>query len=178
MFCQDTLTLGAFFVHFWFDWNSPDQFSRRLTIIIQRFQTDSPNQSEPWHDKTNKMSVRPAKTQISLGIRPVWSVFTVRSNWVAKDQNFLHVDSVDFDQTGRMPRLIWVFAGCTLILLVLSWRGSVWSLPLSLHSLDAFSNSMVKPYCSNFRIITAIFSCPNFSDFYRIYFPKRKEAHL
>ena len=23
------------------------------------------------HDKTNKMSVRPAKTQISLGIRPV-----------------------------------------------------------------------------------------------------------
>ena len=28
--------------------------------------------------KTNKMSVRPAKTQISLGIRPVWSVFSVR----------------------------------------------------------------------------------------------------
>ena len=27
----------------------------------------------PRHDKTNKMSVRPAKTQISLGIRPVWS---------------------------------------------------------------------------------------------------------
>ena len=26
---------------------------------------------EPSHDKTNKMSVRPAKTQISLGIRPV-----------------------------------------------------------------------------------------------------------
>ena len=25
------------------------------------------------HDKTNKMSVRQAKTQISLGIRPVWS---------------------------------------------------------------------------------------------------------
>ena len=27
--------------------------------------------NEPRHDKTNKMSVRPAKTQISLGIRPV-----------------------------------------------------------------------------------------------------------
>ena len=26
---------------------------------------------EPRHDKTNKMSVRPAMTQISLGIRPV-----------------------------------------------------------------------------------------------------------
>ena len=28
---------------------------------------------EPPRDKTNKVSVRPAKTQISLGIRPVWS---------------------------------------------------------------------------------------------------------
>ena len=28
---------------------------------------------EPPHDKTNKMTVRPAKTQISLGIRPVRS---------------------------------------------------------------------------------------------------------
>ena len=25
------------------------------------------------YEKTNKMTVRPAKTQISLGIRPVWS---------------------------------------------------------------------------------------------------------
>ena len=29
--------------------------------------------TEPPHDKTNKMPVRPAKAQISLGIRPVWS---------------------------------------------------------------------------------------------------------
>ena len=34
--------------------------------------------AEPGHDKTNKVSVHPAKTQISLGIRPVWSVFAVR----------------------------------------------------------------------------------------------------
>ena len=26
---------------------------------------------------------------------------------------FLHADSEDTDQTGRMPRLIGVFAGCT-----------------------------------------------------------------
>ena len=32
--------------------------------------------------------------------------------------------SEDSDQTRRMPRLIWVFAGRTLILLVLSCRGS------------------------------------------------------
>ena len=35
--------------------------------------------NEPPHDKTNKMTVRPVMTQISLGIRPVWSVFTVCS---------------------------------------------------------------------------------------------------
>ena len=46
------------------------------------------------------------------------------AQWVAKDQRFLHADSEDTDQTGRMPRLIWVFAGCTLILLALSCRGS------------------------------------------------------
>ena len=37
---------------------------------------------EPPHDKTNKVSVRPAKTQ-----------------WVAKSPNFLHADSEDSDQT-------------------------------------------------------------------------------
>ena len=34
-----------------------------LTLVIFQF--------EPPHDKTNKMTVRPAKTQISLGIHPV-----------------------------------------------------------------------------------------------------------
>ena len=33
--------------------------------------------TEPRHDKTNKMSMRPVKTHISLGIHPVWSVFAV-----------------------------------------------------------------------------------------------------
>ena len=79
---------------------------------------------EPRHDKTNKTSVRPAKTQISLGIRPVWSGSLLCAQWVAKDPRFLHADIEDSDQTGRMPRLIRVFAGRTLILLVLSCRGS------------------------------------------------------
>ena len=40
--------------------------------------------NEPPHDKTNNVVVRPAKTQISLGIHPVWSVFAVRMKkaWV------------------------------------------------------------------------------------------------
>ena len=71
-----------------------------------------------------KWHVCPAKTQISLGIGPVWSDSSLWAQWVAKDQSFLHADSKDSDQTGRMPRLIWVFAGHTSILLVLSWGGS------------------------------------------------------
>ena len=82
------------------------------------------NKVEPRHDKTNNMSVRPAKTQISLGIRLVWSESSLCAQWVAKDPRFLHVDNEDSDQTGRMPRLIWVFAGRTATLFVLSCRGS------------------------------------------------------
>ena len=65
------------------------------------------------HDKTNTTTVRPAKTQISLSLRPVWSESSLSAQWVAKDPSFLHADSEDSDQTGWMPRLIWVFAGRT-----------------------------------------------------------------
>ena len=83
-----------------------------------------PSVCEPRHDKTNKMAVRPAKTQISLGIRPVWSESSL-SAWRSIGSLATHwVHSEDSDQTGRMPRLIWVFAGRTLILLVLSCRSS------------------------------------------------------
>ena len=68
------------------------------------------SECELQHDKTNKMTVRPAKTQISLGIRPVWSESSLSAQWVAKDPSFLPADSEDSDQTGRM--------------LVLSWGGS------------------------------------------------------
>ena len=35
------------------------------------------------------------------------------AQWVAKDPNFLYAERKDSDQNGRMPRLIWVFAGRT-----------------------------------------------------------------
>ena len=92
--------------------------------VRSRWKDHDQKRYAPRHDKTNKMAVRPAKTQISLGIRPVWSESSLCAQWVAKDPSFLHADSEDSDQTGQMPRLIWVFAGRTLILLVLSCRGS------------------------------------------------------
>ena len=82
------------------------------------------NKTEPPRDKTNKMPVRPAKTQISLGIRPVWSD-SLLSAWKklgALATYWAH--SKESKQTWRMPRLIWAFAGRTVVLLVLSWGGS------------------------------------------------------
>ena len=75
-----------------------------------------------WQNQQNECA--PSEDRISLGIRPVLSESSLCAQWVAKDPSFLHADSQDSDQTGQMPRLIWVFAGCTLILLVLSCHGS------------------------------------------------------
>ena len=51
--------------------------------------------------KSTKWFVHPAKTQISLGMHPVWSVFTVRLKkaWVLSNR-WAH--SKDSDHTGRM----------------------------------------------------------------------------
>ena len=60
--------------------------------------------------KPTKWHVCPAKTQISLGICPVWSESSL-SAWRKLRSLATHsAHSEDSDQTGRMPRLIWVFA--------------------------------------------------------------------
>ena len=76
--------------------------------------------SEPRHDKTNKVSVA-SEGSYQPG-HPDQSSLCIQ--WVAKDSRFLHADSEDSDQTRWMPRLIRVFDGRTLMLLVLSCRGS------------------------------------------------------
>ena len=60
----------------------------------------------------NDMSTQ--RRQICLGIRWVWSESSRCAQWIAKDRRLLHADIEDSDQTWRMPRLIWVFAGRTL----------------------------------------------------------------
>ena len=91
-----------------------------------------------WQNEQN--GVRPAKTQINLGIRPIWS----ESLLCTKDPRCLHVDSKDSDQTGWMPRLIWVFAErtchfwLTWAVRLTRWAYSIpllWR-PLSLSSLS------------------------------------------
>ena len=57
--------------------------------------------------------LRSAWVSAQSGHCPVWSESSLCTQWVAKDPSFLHADSEDSDQTGRMPRLIWVFPGRT-----------------------------------------------------------------
>ena len=80
---------------------------------------------EPSHDKTKKINVRTAKTQISLGIRPVWSESSLCAQWVAKDPSFLHADSEDWSDWADAqvdPSLRW--AHNHIVGFVLSWLKS------------------------------------------------------
>ena len=85
------------------------------------------------------MSVRPAKTQISLGIRPVWLESSLGAQWVAKDPSFPHAESEDSDQTERITRLIWDVAGRTATLL-----GFVMLRLNLLWSFSPFSSKQIK----------------------------------
>ena len=87
---QIHFTAVCTFCHWLFSWQTWWNASKNDCIegIYKEF--------EPSHDKTNKMTVRPAKTQISLGIRPVWSESSLCAQWVLKDPNFLHADSEDW----------------------------------------------------------------------------------
>ena len=63
------------------------------------------------------------KTQISLGICPVWSESSL-SAWRNRGSIATHwVHSEDSNQTGRMLRLIWALAGCTchFVSFVMRW---------------------------------------------------------
>ena len=82
--------------------------------------------------KPTKWHLLPAKTH-SLGIRPVWSessrltlrkLGSLATHWA---------HSEDSDLTGRMPRLIWVFAGrtCNFAGFVMCWLN--WQIRVRLH---------------------------------------------
>ena len=74
--------------------------------------------SEDWDQPGHPPSL------ISVGIRPVWSESSL-ATWRKLGSLATHwAHSEDSDQTGRMPGLIWVFTGRTVILLVLSCCGS------------------------------------------------------
>ena len=79
---------------------------------------------EPQHYKTNKMTCGPSEDSDQPGHPP--------SQWVAEDPVFLHADSEDSDQTGRMSRL----GGHFVVLVV---RRFIKSEPYSKKALNAVS---------------------------------------
>ena len=102
--------------------NSDLQISE-VMFLNPKFTTFSGKINEPRHDKTNKVRVRPAKTQISLGIRPVWSesslsawrkLGSLATQW-AHSEDWSDWADAQADLTSL---------GAHAILLVLSWGGS------------------------------------------------------
>ena len=91
--------------------------------------------NEPPHDKTNKMSVSPAKTQISLGIHPVWSIFAGRTSFCW----FCLLQSVLYPINSSEPR-----HDKTNILLVLSRGGSNKYKPFIIGELTNINPLMVE----------------------------------
>ena len=63
--------------------------------------------------KCNFKHVRPAKNQIRLRIRAVWSESSLGAFCIAKDATVLEADNEDSDQTALIRRLICVFDGRT-----------------------------------------------------------------
>ena len=96
--------------------NPKDRFSHDVAASLRTL-LDSKStavfkvsQSLGFYCDLSRLVRKPTK---SLCIRPVWSESSLCAQWTAKDPSFLHADSEDSDQTERMPRLIWVFAGRT-----------------------------------------------------------------
>ena len=86
--------------------------SRPWSYVLLRSLFWGSMKHKPQHDKTNKMTYAPSENSDQPG-RPssLIRVFAC-AQWVA-DPPFLHADIEDYDHIGRMPRLIWVFAGRT-----------------------------------------------------------------
>ena len=97
------------------------------------------------------------------GIRPVWSESLLGTQWVAKDPSFLHADSEDSDQTGRIPWLIRVFAGSTLFVgFVMCWFPSVWIWPLTYPvNVEMKSGGLIRAFTVVRYSQIPIFVCPD-----------------
>ena len=86
---------------------------QRTLIWCNRFYCSSRLRNDLSHlmTKPTKWHVHPAKTQISMGVRPVWSesLLSAWRNIECSATSWAHIE--DSDQTGWTPRLIWVFTG-------------------------------------------------------------------
>ena len=143
------------------------------TVMVLSFQTDTDRSGQTqqtqirhlWSGfygnlshrttKPTKRPLRPAKTQISLGICPVWSESSPSTWRNIGPLTTYWVHSQDSDHTGQMPRLIWVFRWAHM--------SFCWFCHAAAHFICIFWThhwthySLVKPHYSNFKMIPAIF---------------------
>ena len=75
--------------------------------------------------KPTKWHVRPAKTQISLGIRPVWSASVLCAQWAARTQAFFMPTAKTLIRLGGCPGWSESLLGAHAILLVWVRGGSL-----------------------------------------------------
>ena len=72
--------------------------------------------------KPTKRHMRHAKTQISLGIRQVWSESSLCAQWVAKGPSFLYADSKDSYHTIHLLENTYVH----FAYVILTWLSSIY----------------------------------------------------
>ena len=93
-----------------FSWNEYADYLARYAEPNKIVGRKHNNSAASWQIQQNGMC---AQRKISVGIRPVWSEFSL-SAWRKLGSLTTHwAHSEDSDQTGRVPRLIWDFAGRT-----------------------------------------------------------------
>ena len=77
--------------------------------------------------KPTKWHIRPAKTQVSLGFRPVWSESSLCAQWVAKDPSFLHANTLI--RLGGCPGWsVFAWRTCHFVGFVMRWLIWKWLL--------------------------------------------------
>ena len=78
--------------------------------------------------KPTKWHVRPAKTQISLGIRPTWSESSLCAQWIAKNTRLLQAGSDASDQTdlSLQGAQVILFMSCSGSYMYYDWRYSLY----------------------------------------------------
>ena len=117
--------------------------------------------------KPTKWPVPPAKTRISLGIRPDWSESLLCAKWVAKVPMLLHADSEDSDQTGRTCH----FVGYVMLRLTCNpcedsdqpAVGTVWSVfsvCMKKRQIHGYLQTVPMEYLPGALVILQVLFCP------------------
>ena len=94
----------------------------QLHVILYTLSCSGPKWATSWQNQQKGRCVR-------RRLRSAWASTqsdqsSLCTQWVAKNPSFHHADSEDPDQSGQMPRLIWVSVEAQAILLDLLWCSS------------------------------------------------------